>query len=1034
MRNTLLKIRFLLIPSHSPQEGVYHLIRLALLVWKQHGFRALLRQAFRALVARRNRVRLIDSLGPISYEQWIAENEPDEAVLKRQRMKAGQFNRRPLISFISPVYNPGTDVLRDTLRSVLAQTYPHWEFCLANGSTNPEVARVLDEFARQDARIRPIQLGQNLGIAENTNAALRQAQGEYVALLDHDDLVAPDMLFEVVSVLNRDPQADIVYFDEDKISEDGRTRLAPWFKPQALSPDLLLSTNVWMHSVIRKSLIEALGGFDPQMDGAQDWDLSLRCMEKSARAVHIPRVFYHWRQVAGSAARDANAKPWAFAAQERCITAHLRRLGVRQPQVDFPSLGLVHIQWPTSGAKASIIIPTKNKPEVIKACLNSIFERTTYPNYEIVLIDNGSTDPEVLSYYRSLEKDPRVCLVSDPRPFNYHSINNLGAQNASGAVLVFLNNDTEVLEPNWLTELVGWAERDEVGVVGAKLLRPDGSIQHGGIVMGIQGHGSHIFEGCPEHTYGYFGSSEWYRDYNAVTGACMAVRREVFEQLGGFDEAYVVGYGDIDLCLRARALGYRVVYNPFVRLLHHEGATRGFSLPPGDVLRASLSMQALVRDGDPYFNPNLSYTSRIPAIANPHEEDRVYRLERIMRMFDLIEPQAGEVESLKMLAPDPRPVKLPAIQTRRANRLLFVSHELSLSGAPIMMWLLAERLSKRGYQIKVLSHIDGPLAAEYKRVGIEVIAVPNLLTDARVIVPYLDGFDLVCSNTVLAWRTIVAARAFGRATVWWLHESGFGLKYLEEHAAAAQTFAACDAAVFPCEALTRLYREYARKDNFHTIYNGLDVDGMDSAGVSLNPAKLNLVTIGSIEPRKGQDVLLQAMKELPVEVQNGVELYIIGRSLDPAFSKELVRQSRGMANIHWVGALPKAKVYGYMQQAGVVLTASRDEVLPLNILEAMALGKCLIGTDVGGIGEAIRHEESGLLVEAGNAHELAACIQRVYEDRQLLQRLSENAQERYQRVFSPERFEVQFLKLFDGILSAHYDSPVQEPDTGSQTQ
>jgi O-antigen biosynthesis protein len=1021
--DTLREIRFIIIPVGSRRERVYHVVRLALQVWKFHGFKALLKQLYRLMGSLFRNGNLTGTPPPITYPQWIALHEPNRHSLNQQRSAFKSFAFQPVISFVTPVYNPGTNVLRDTLESVLAQTYPNWEFCLANGSTSPEIAPILDEYAQKDSRFRVTHLEQNLGIAGNTNAALERARGEFIALLDHDDLVSPDMLYEVVKTLNQDPTADMVYFDEDKIMEDGRTRIDPWFKPTAWSPDLMLSTNYLMHSVIRKSLVEEVGGFNSDVDGAQDWDLCLRITEKTGKIVHIPRVFYHWRQVPGSASRDANAKPWAFAAQERCLTAYLARLGISEPRVEFPSLGLVRVQWPTGGAKASIIIPTKNNTQVLKACLDSILEHTRYSNYEIILVDNGSTEASTLAYYDSLAGNDRVQIVSHTQPFNFHTVNNRGAQHASGEVFIFLNNDTEILEPGWLDELVGWALRPEIGVVGTKLLRPDGTIQHAGIIMGMCGHGSHVFEGCSSSTYGYFGSSDWYRNYQAVTGACMAVRREVFAALNGFDETYIVGYGDIDLCLRAREQGFRVVYTPFAKMLHHEGATRGLNQPPSDVLRATVKMRALVEEGDSFFNPNLSYDHRIPSIANPRQEDRGKRLVRIMRLFDLIALEPTMNQDGDSLYPEPPPMRPPAELAARADQLLLVTHDLSRSGAPIVMWTLAAHLSQLGFKMKVLSPLDGPLAAEYHKLGVETVIEQQMLNDVRFILPHLEGADLVWANTILTWRAISAARAFNRAGIWWLHESTFGQKLLARYLMVPPTFAAANAVVFPCQTTADQYHSYNVKDNFQPIYWGLDLaeERIDDTGIHLKSGKLNLVSISSIEPRKGQDVLLQALSRLPEEAQQGIECYLIGRNLAPSFYGKIARKARRMSNVHLVGELPKEKVLGYLQLAHVSVIPSRDEALPLTLIEAMALGKCIISSDAGGIPEIINHGENGLLAKAGDPEELAERILQVYTDRQLLRSLSENALASFSANFSKQRFEEEFHTLVEKVLHQHYN-------------
>ncbi|MDE3089859.1 MAG: glycosyltransferase, partial [Chloroflexota bacterium] len=662
-----------------------------------------------------------------------------------------------MISILTPVFNPSPQVLRDTIRSVLAQTYPHWELCLANGgSTAPGVKEVLDQFAAQDNRIRVKHLETNLGIAENSNQALQMAQGEYSALLDHDDLLAPNMLFEVVSRLNQHPEADIVYFDEDKISEDAQVRREPWFKPGRWSPDLMLSTNYLMHAVIRRRLLLDVGKFDAQMDGAQDWDMALRCTEKTKKIFHIPQVLYHWRQVKGSAAQDAAAKPWAFEAQRRCVETHLQRLGIQGARVVLRDIGRVRIIWRLSDAKVSIIIPTKDRVELLRACLSSILDKTAYPNYEVVVVDTGSTQAETQQYYAELATDSRIRFVYYTGEFNYSLANNLGARHATGDVLLFLNNDTEALEADWLNELVGWAERPEVGIVGCKLLRPDGTIQHAGIVMGVEGHGSHIFDGDREDAYGSFGSSEWYRDYKAVTGACLMIRRKVFAELQGFDPAYQVGYGDIELCLRAFQRGYRIVYTPFARVLHREGGTRGFAVPPSDVLRAYMRMLPTVRAGDPFFNPNLSYIHRRPGMARPREETRDERLCKILQEFGLLQGNGDDrFESLVPLDTLSRSVSVESEPSDdREQKLLLVTHDLALNGAPLFLYRLAKYLARNGYSPTVLSPFAGPLQRLYAEASIPVIVEPAALDDARIPFALLDGHGTVLANTILAWRSV----------------------------------------------------------------------------------------------------------------------------------------------------------------------------------------------------------------------------------------------------------------------------------------
>jgi len=584
-----------------------------------------------AQAARRGPKKTALPTDTVSYQDWLARHTPDEAALTRQLADAEALAYKPLISFITPVYNPAPEVLRAVVESVLAQTYSHWELCLTHGGpANADVAAVLDEYALRDRRINVKYLLENRGISGNSNAAVAMSTGAFVAILDHDDVLAPDMLFEVAAQLNRTPEIDLLYFDEDKLTEDGKTRHSPFFKPD-WAPEMLISANYLTHCVIRRTAFDEAGGFDPATDGAQDWDLAFRVTARTARIVHIPKVLYHWRQAAGSTAAQLDAKSWAFETQLDSVERHLRRLGLEGARALYPRLGYLRVVWPTRGDKVSVIIPTKDNLNVLKTCLHSVFRKTTYPNFEIILVDSGSTGPDTRAFYDVLAKDPRVKIVpyETGGQFVYSKANNLGAAQADGAFLLFLNNDTEVIEPDWMEEMVRWAERPEIGVVGAKLLYPDNTVQHAGVVLGMRGHGGHVFKETPERFNGPFGSVEWYRNYMAVTAACMMMRREVFEQVGGFDEAYILAFNDIDLCVQATKLGYRNLYTPHARLYHHEGKSRGGSVPAADILHACDKLEGVIAKGDRYFNPNLSPNHRVPTLSQP---DDISPAERMVRM------------------------------------------------------------------------------------------------------------------------------------------------------------------------------------------------------------------------------------------------------------------------------------------------------------------------------------------------------------------------------------------------------------------
>jgi O-antigen biosynthesis protein len=633
----LWRLRRWLAPRGSQRARMLGLSLRALRVWQTEGGRTLTRRVADKLhitVVAPATLPVAESLapplGPDPYQTWIAASEPSEAELAQQRRQAGQFSYRPLISVITPVYNTPLEILRATIASVLEQTYAQWEFCLADGSTNrPEVRRLLEDLMDSDQRVKVKFLERNLGISGNSNEALALATGEFIALLDHDDLLAPNAFFEVVKLLNEMGEADLIYFDEDHVSSDGLVRRQPLFKPD-WSPETLLSANYLTHCIIRRELITQVGAFDSQMDGAQDWDLFFRCLEKTKRIAHIPKVLYHWRQLQGSTAAEFDAKPYVFEAQKRSVEGHLQRRGIEQPRVTFPEPGLLRVTWPVPKAKVSIIIPTKDKVEFLRKCVSSITGPTTYPDFEILLIDNNSREEETWRYYESLASDSRIRLIDYPERFNYSAANNLGACQATGEFLLFLNNDTEALTPDWLEELVRWAALPEIGAVGAKLLYPDNTIQHAGVVMGMEGHASHVFWSVLERHGGPFGSVEWYRNYMAVTGACLMMRRSVFDEIGGFDEQYLLAFSDVEICLRLVAGGYRIVYTPFARLRHYEGRSRGAHIPALDLKRGYEHMKEIVKAGDPYFNPNLSYAMRVPTIVRVNEVSRSERLRGLL--------------------------------------------------------------------------------------------------------------------------------------------------------------------------------------------------------------------------------------------------------------------------------------------------------------------------------------------------------------------------------------------------------------------
>jgi GT2 family glycosyltransferase len=514
-----------------------------------------------------------------------------------------QLRARPLVSVVTPVFDTDPEWLRRAVDSVCAQTYPHWQLCLADdGSTSEATLAYLRSL--EDEPAIDVSFGENGGIAAAANRALTLARGELVAFLDHDDELEPDALLECVRLLDERPELDVIYTDEDKVDRRDR-RSEPFFKPD-WSPEFFRGVMYVGHLlVVRRSLVERAGGLDSAFDGVQDYELMLRLSELTDRIAHLPRILYHWRKLPGSIASSPGAKNGIAELQAAAVARHLERLGVAasvRPNPAFPHRAIVQPAPRASWPRVTVVIPTKDAPEHLARCLDSIYARTTYPSFGVTLVDNGTTDPVALGLF---ERHPVEVLPLEGR-FNFSRANNLALERADGEYVVFLNNDTEVQTPGWLEVLVGLGGLDGVGAVGPLLVYPNGKVQHAGVVLGLRGTADHIMRGFPSDVDGYAGSLSCTREVSAVTGACMAVRRGLLEQLGGFDEHYGTHYQDVDFCLRLREAGLRNLFTPHAVVRHDEGVTRGSRY---DHLDRALFLDRwgeTVERGDPYYNPALS--------------------------------------------------------------------------------------------------------------------------------------------------------------------------------------------------------------------------------------------------------------------------------------------------------------------------------------------------------------------------------------------------------------------------------------------
>jgi glycosyltransferase involved in cell wall biosynthesis len=551
------------------------------------------------------------------YSEWVRRYDTLTDIDRNKiKSKIAGFAAQPLISVIMPVYNPPLSFLEEAIRSVRNQLYSNWELCIADdASTDPTVRKLLEQHRKQDGRIKVVYRKQNGHISRSSNSALELAQGEFVALLDHDDLLAEHALYWAVDAINRHPDVGLIYSDEDKIDESN-LRHDPYFKC-ALNYELLLAQNMISHlGIYRTDIVSSLGGFRVGYEGSQDYDLTLRVIERLGpnQIIHIPHVLYHWRAIAGSTALAVSEKNYAVDASRKAVTEHLERRGISaevMPALEAPMFNRVRFTCPSPQPLVSIIIPTRDRADLLGMCIDSLIQRTTYSNYEVIIMDNGSVEDATRQLFDRLPSD-RFRVLRDESPFNFSALNNNAARAARGELLCLMNNDIEILTPDWLEEMVSFAIRSDIGCVGARLWYPDGALQHGGVLLGIGGVANHAHYKIGRGNPGYFGRAVLHQSLSAVTGACLIVRRQVFEEVGGLDEQLAVAFNDIDFCLRVREAGYRNVWTPYAEMNHHESASRKNEDTPEKLIRFRNEV-GFMQDGwgellldDPAYSPNLT--------------------------------------------------------------------------------------------------------------------------------------------------------------------------------------------------------------------------------------------------------------------------------------------------------------------------------------------------------------------------------------------------------------------------------------------
>jgi len=899
------------------------------------------------------------------------------------RNQTALFDFVPKISIVMPTYNPQKVWLERAIESVVDQEYRNWELCIVDdASTESHVRDTLEACRMLDSRIRVRHLSRNQGIAGASNEALRLATGDYVTFLDHDDELTTDALFEVAKRLNTDKGLEIVYSDDAKKDESGRV-YDHQFKPD-WSPELLLSYSYFSHLVVyKKRLVDDLGGLRGSREPSQDYDLMLRATEATDRIGHVPKILYYWRSLETSTARSAQAKPHSIEAGRLAVSDAIARRGI-SGEVVVPDYakgknGVYKINFRLrSTPRVSIIIPTKDRLELLAKTVGSIEGRITYPDYEIIIVDTGSRDPETLEY---LERSGHTVLRDASPEFNFSRANNIAAGRASGRYLLLMNNDIEVITPTLVDEMVGYLESDErIGVVGAKLLYPDRRVQHGGVVLGLNGGLSgHANKLIPGDDPGYLMYGRVARNYSAVTAALLMIRRDVYLEAGGMDERNLaVSYNDVDLCLRVIKGGHRIVYNPYALAYHHEGATKGTGEDVDDRREEDFirsKWHGMIRR-DPYYNPNLSL-----------EDERFGIRHRAPR-----------------------------------GAVLFVTHNLNFEGAPISLGLLARGFRERDYSVAVLSPKDGPLRGLYLSEDIEVLVEPAFFSRPDDAAGFAGAFDLVYANTVESHPAVRAAKLAGVPSVWCIRESNRG--HYEEEGADFGQFANADRVLFAADATRAVYSDLERGGNFAVIPNGIDLAGIDSFK-AFNPREalrrkhgfadgdVIITVVGTTAERKGQHVFAEAALRL-CERDRNLHFLIVGCREGPYLDR-----IRGLAQgspdrIHLVPET--GDVYDYYGMSDVFVCASFVESFPRTVLEAMAFGLPIVATDVYGIPEQITDGVHGVLIPPGDPGLLAEKIEYLLQNPDVAKKYAKNAYLKAAEEYGMGRIVDEHEDLFGSVM------------------
>lgn len=963
------------------------------------------------------------------YQRWIETNRLTPKLLARMAEDAEKLkDKGAKISVIVPIYNPPAQFLQEMIESVTSQIYPNWELCLADdASTQPHVREILEQASASDSRIKVSFRSQNGHIVEATNSALDLATGEYVALLDHDDIISVDALLQVAEYINKYPDVDWIYTDEDKIDLTGR-HYDPQMKAD-WSPEMMLTHNYTQHfTVIRKSLVEQVGRMRKGFEGAQDLDLFLRVSEQTTaeKIKHIPKVCYHWRCHAESTASEGTQKRYVFDSAYRAIADAIERRNLKAkpflpPIAQKYGLCLHQIKWDDSllaENPVTIVIPTRDRVELLKKCVTSL-EKTVDSRYvKLIIVDDGSQEAKTLAYFQQLEQNHifQCRVVKSGRTsgsFNYARLMNLGAKYVETPYMLHLNNDIEAIAPGWLEDMVGWMSIDGVAVVGAKLLYPDRTIQHAGVIIGpYDGLADHLFHQLPHEEVGYTCLPHAARNVSAVTGACLLTSTALYQELSGFnEEKFAVQYNDVDYCLRVMESGKRVVFTPQSTLIHLTSASRGKEYDYTEHLNF---IRRYPDFRDPFFNQNLDIDSMWMGI-NPYQYCHPERSAK--------------------------------------SKVLVITHNLNLEGAPLVIYNYARYFATvSGYQVQVLSCEDGILRDAYENLNIPVKIVPkpvplpeqpieefhNHLKSLGNSID-LDSFELVISNTLITFWGIELAHLFGLPSVWYIHESSNIERSIKNFFGEAseesmrhllkESFLNATRVVFCSQASRNVFEGLNIKDNFRTILGAVPIDKIDRFRANHNKSELRakhginendlVVTIvGTICERKGQHIFIEAIKELQQQLPDKkakISYLLVGGSVVSYL--HFVQHQINKLQLEKVYIFDKTKdVYDFFQLSDIFVCSSFEESFPRVLLEAMAFEMKIVSTNVFGIPEMIYDGNEGYLVDPGNSQALANAIRQCLENPEKSAQMAKNAYSKVCRMFDEESHLKKQLLLTKEVL------------------